>query len=185
MRANWATNWARDRKIVLVGTQGYGIAQNNNPKTQFEEGKPWETFAPWSGPGGFSLLWSYDTEAEALASIARIEKEKELEAQAENQRQQRLKNDPPVFVKPTGIAARIIDFMGGDNDCRFPVSSNQLTLLEAGIATMQAAGCKFTEEEVEILAAGEQTEQQTLVDRYNGQQVNQALDSIFNREDVL
>lgn len=59
-----------------------------------------------------------------------------------------------------------------------------LTALTSGVEQMQAGGCKFTEDQIETLTQGEQTEQETLYKSYlGGAQVHNALNAIFNDDE--
>jgi len=60
----------------------------------------------------------------------------------------------------------------------------QYSELITAVAEMQIEGCNFTEDEIKVIAHGEQIEQETVCARYtSGPRLNTVLNLIFNRED--
>ena len=93
-----------------------------------------------------------------------------------------------ILVESSDIAKALIRAMEFDNGCfendySYKPSNQQLKALILGIDKMRAVGCKFTDSQIEVLAAGEQTQQDRLIKKYDGAKANRVLSSIFDRDD--
>lgn len=84
-------------------------------------------------------------------------------------------------MKAREIAASMVTCMALDNGCKFYHSREQEELLIQAVQTMQDEGCTFTDEEVELSAAGEHTEMHEHFQKYTGwPALHAALEAIFN-----
>jgi hypothetical protein len=79
------------------------------------------------------------------------------------------------------IADALIEALEDDNGGPFPATVRQRRALVAGVHKMLAAGCLFTQEDVDEIATGEAGEVQANYGQVDGfSEVTNALDSIFN-----
>ena len=98
-------------------------------------------------------------------------------------------------MTPNEIALKLVSCIESDNGARQgsflkwlkPEYREKLMAdLESGIEAMQIAGCAFTQEQIELMAMGEQGEAQETFMQFNGyieaKGVNQALNTIFDPE---
>ena len=85
-------------------------------------------------------------------------------------------------LNPETIAKEMLDTMGMDNGAIFKPSPKLYKALVNGIEIMIENGCKFDQDEVEILTYGEETEQQECVAKWGsgGAMVHKALNLIFD-----
>jgi hypothetical protein len=93
------------------------------------------------------------------------------------------KVDPNTIVPldPVVIAAALLAEMEADNGCAFPPTEARYAQLVRGVKAMQEAGVPFTEEEVGLLAAGEESERDERFEGISGYlDVNEALTEIFD-----
>lgn len=82
------------------------------------------------------------------------------------------------------IALKLIAAMEADNGGSFCASERQLKALTAGVARMQKAGCRFTTNRIELIAAGEQGEVERKMSPFSGYKaMNKALTGIFDHDD--
>jgi hypothetical protein len=88
-----------------------------------------------------------------------------------------------MFMSEQEIASKIIAAIELDNGCRFLVADSDRSALCAGVGAMLTAGCKFTADEIDNLAYGEEFERDRYFESYAGyDETNEALNSIFNGE---
>lgn len=79
------------------------------------------------------------------------------------------------------LAYRLVREMGEDNGCIFYPTAAQLRALQASVHRMSAAGCQFTDADVELLTAGEVSERDRALSVYDGYtSINRTLGHIFN-----
>jgi hypothetical protein len=82
---------------------------------------------------------------------------------------------------PAEAAVAAIKAMSDDNGVHFQPDAAQVAHLEDAMATMQASGCHFTDAEIDLFSAGEQSEVETHFKQFVGfDEAHSVMNEIFD-----
>lgn len=84
-------------------------------------------------------------------------------------------------IEAARIADALVEAMSLDNGCNFEATVGERRALVAGVRRMLAAGCAFTPEQIDTLAAGSEEESEALAAAFDGgAETDRALNVIFD-----